>query len=100
MKICIYTQYLDGNSIDGFDHEAFLNALETEYRELAEHYFPDAELAIDIDRQSNCSGYCRPTSVEFIDDEDVDADAERQFDFIVQDAENRLYNDRGDEFSS
>ena len=95
MKITITAQHLTGNDPEGFNAGAWISALETEYREIAQATFPEAEVIVKIDVQ-NASGYSRPVSVS-VDDADEPANIS-DFEFQIEHAQNDLYDSRGQEF--
>ncbi len=98
MKILISAQHLDGNDPDGFNSVNWVAALETEYREIATRYFPNAEIVVKIDHQKKCSGYTRAVCTEFWDDDDADVGDQSALKFIIEQAANALYDKRGNEF--
>lgn len=72
MKITINQQILTGNFPDGFNLEKWISAIETKYRAVANQWFPNAEIVVSHDMQ-RASGYTRPLSVDFDDDNDASA---------------------------
>ena len=99
MKITILDQHLDGNDPVGFNADAWLAALEAEYRATAAAHFPAAEIVVEIDRQRKCSGYSRPVTVDFDGEDDdpsfADLDAlQTSIEYTCND----LYDARGQEF--
>ena len=70
MKIEIHDHYLEGNAPENFNHSAWLEALETEWRETVKNYYPLSEVEIHIDRQS-VSGCARELQVYSDDDEEA-----------------------------
>lgn len=96
-KIEITVQHLYGNDPEGFDAEAWLVALESEYRSTALAHFPNAEVIVEIDRQQRASGYCRPVSVDVCGDDGervFSPELERAIDYVAD----ALYDTRGQEF--
>ncbi len=99
MKITVYCQHLDGNDPENFNTEAWLGALEAEYREICESHFPGAEVVIDVDRQRRCSGNTRPVDVEFDEPEEIDFKARQSLKRAIEYAENDLWESaQRDEF--
>ena len=95
MKITITAQHLTGNDPEGFNAGAWISALETEYREIAQATYPDAEIVVNIDVQG-ASGYSRPVSVS-VDDAEESANIS-DLEFQIERAANELYDSRGQEF--
>jgi hypothetical protein len=102
--ITISAQHLDGNDPEGFDTAAWLDALETEYRNTATAYFPDAEIVVEIDRQKRNSGYTRPVEIyadsDEVDDVNqvIDAGDFLELKTAIEYVRNALYDARGQEF--
>lgn len=99
MKIIITHQHLDGNSPEGFDNDAWLAALEAEYLETAKRIFPNAEVDVEIDRQTTASGYSRAATVDIVDQDD-EIDGVTALELLVEQTANALYDQRGQEFFS
>lgn len=49
MKITICDTHFTGNVSDNFNHERFIEVLETEYRKIALTDFPEAKVVVRID---------------------------------------------------
>jgi hypothetical protein len=96
MKITIDAQHLTGNDPEGFNAGAWVSALETEYREIAQREFPDAEVVVKIDVQG-ASGYSRPVAV-YVDDADDTTESIYSLEFQIEQTANALYDSRGQEF--
>ena len=94
MKITISAQHLLGNDPEGFNASAWEAALESEYREIAEKFFPDAQIIVEIDSQ-NASGAARPVAVYFDNADDADTSA---LELQVEQAANALYDRCGQDF--
>lgn len=77
-QIRITAQHLAGNDPEDFNVSRWLELLEAEYRVVAAHYYPDAEIEVVIDRQ-RASGYRRPASasvtVDGVDDYNANLEA-------------------------
>jgi hypothetical protein len=95
MKITIAAQHLTGNDPEGFNVNAWISALNAEYREIAQAAYPDAEIVVKIDVQT-ASGYARLAAV-YIDDAERPADISG-LEFQIEQAANSLYDSRGREF--
>lgn len=92
MKITIAAQHLTGNVPEGFNSSKWVDALETEFREIAQREFPDAEIVVKIDVQ-NASGYSTPVSV-YVDDAD-DSVSVSSLKFQIEQAAKSLYDSCG-----
>ena len=97
MKFIISAQHLYGNDPEGFAAAAWLEALEAEYRKIVAQWFPRAEIEVTIDAQHAC-GYSRDVSVYVEDDDGVSVSDQRGMVSQIEQAENDLYDRRGEEF--
>lgn len=82
-KAFISDQVLAGNMGEGWRDEneaadAFASFLEGKYRSLANRYFPEAEVVVDVEVGRNASGASRPASYVLIND-DGESDYDRLF---------------------
>ena len=94
--ITILAQHLDGNDAEGFDAQAWVEALEAEYRQIASRYAPLADVSVTVERQE-ASGAARPVSVE-IDGDGADDVDRAGLSFQIEQTANWLYDGRGQEF--